>query len=149
MPDEGTPLVVSSESSSSQSRFDKTLDAVKDKSKALVKAGSKINLPLQFLAILGGIALVISGLETLITDLIVLDFNDAIFEVQLLTLGFIIIVLESDKKFEWSQRFGEFIDNYVSILAFVSGRGIFYILIGTVKLTQVNNSLGVIKQSLI
>ena len=139
MPNEDTPLVESS-GSSSQTRFERARDALKSKSRALVKAARDTNLPLRLLAILGGISLVFSGIGDLINDLLTLNFSDAIFEFHLLALGFIIIILESDKRFVCSQMIGEFIENYISILAFVSGRGVFYIIIGTLKLSQVNNS---------
>uniref|UniRef100_A0A7S2RE92 EF-hand domain-containing protein n=1 Tax=Eucampia antarctica TaxID=49252 RepID=A0A7S2RE92_9STRA len=111
---------------------------VKGKALDLVNSAGNDFMPLHVLSVLGGLAVTSSSAFNFILNLITLNICGAIMEFYCTLLGGVIVLIEISKLVTFTKSFEKFIDEYVYILGFVSGRGIFYFIVGTLKLTQFN-----------
>jgi len=99
------------------------------------KAVQDGNFSLRLLALLGGLALVISSVLGILQRVLTLNIFSALIELYTLVGGIIILVLES-RQLHLPERFLYNLYKYALFLKFVWGRGCLYFVLGTLQFVQ-------------
>ena len=93
---------------------------------------------LRLLALLGGLAMIVTSILGFIGNVLTLHWFSAVFEAYTFILGVIIVVLESSGKLSFFSRMENSLYKNALFLKYVWGRGVVYFIAGTIQISLRN-----------
>lgn len=114
---------------------DTNVSMAKEKLEELKKGMQDGDFSIRLLALVAAFAIVVSAFLGIFKDFFTLNFPGTLVEVYTLALGVIMLILES-KQLNLPESFMNKIFHYALFLKFVWGRGILYLVAGTLQITQ-------------
>lgn len=97
---------------------------------------SEGNWSLRFLALLGGLAMIVVSTFSFVGHVLLLNWITAIFDIYTFCLGIIIVILESGRKLSFFSKLENGLYKNALFLKYVWGRGIIYFVAGSLQLSK-------------
>jgi len=94
------------------------------------------NWSLRFLALLGGLSMVIVSVLGFVSHVVYLHWISALFELYTLALGALIIILEYGRQLSFFKGVESSLYKNALFLKYVWGRGVLYFVAGTLQISQ-------------
>ena len=144
MATEGTPLVITEDQKKAGikavgDKLKAAGGALMENAKGLVEDAKQGKATMNILVVAGGIAVVITSVLALFSDLLSLNIVGFLIEILLIGGGTVAVILEGGEKMA-VEGFNEFVEANIKILTCNSGRAVFYLLLGLLKLSQVRHT---------
>jgi hypothetical protein len=116
--------------------------AVQDKLQKFVAMAKEGNTSIRGLALISGLALVVSSCYELVTNAICLHLTATLVAFYSLVMGSVAVAMEVDPKaLPYGEQIRSWLIKYIGLVQLSTGRGVFYLVAGSLELTQVRDVL--------
>ena len=117
-------------------------ETVQESVAAFVEEAKKGNTSIRGLALIAGLALIISSLYEIVTGFIYFEFNSVVIAIYSLLMGSMAIAMEVDpESLPYGRKIRAWLLKYIGIVQLSTGRGFFYFVAGSLENTQVGVTL--------
>ena len=118
----------------------KTNEVIKDTIHEFVEMAKKGNASIRGLALISGLALVISSVYEIFINLFTLQMTSTLIGFYSLVMGSVAITMEVDPEaLPYGGKVRAWLIKYIGLVQLSTGRGVFYLVAGSLELTQVWN----------
>ena len=105
----------------------------------LSQLASDGDFSIRILALLGAFAMIVVSIMGFVVKMLTFKFVSALIEVYIFVLAIVILILESAGKIPVPRRVGLKIQKFALFLKYVWGRGILFVIGGTLQVSQVSS----------
>lgn len=113
----------------------------KEQANEISQLASDGDFSIRILALLGAIAMIVVSILGFVVKMLTFRFVSALIEVYIFVLAIAILILESAGKIPLPRRLGVNLQKYALFLKYVWGRGILYVIGGTLQVSQVSTKV--------
>lgn len=119
---------------------DKTNEVIQDKIQEFVEMAKKGTTSIRGLALISGLALVISSVYEILINLFTFQLTFTMIGFYSLVMGSVAIAMEVDPEaLPFGEKIRAWLLKYIGLVQLSTGRGVFYLVAGSLELTQVWN----------
>lgn len=111
---------------------------LKERAEAMSQAVKSGDTSIRALALVGGVAMVVTGILRLLGRLVTVHLISTLFTVYTIIFGVLVILLEGKKWLPIPQQLNLAVRKYALFLEFVWGRGVLYFFIGSLQFSLMN-----------